>query len=123
MIAVLDMEPGSFYDMPSGFVLPTKTISKGSQLEIGQALTVSCMFSIALVNLDGERVGFYFTTQFGVVNGGAYLITSLKNKGKATTVDVLIRTDELVLYNYPNRGTLAISPLISDEILTIFEEQ
>jgi hypothetical protein len=123
LLAPLDMKPGTFYDIGSGFMLPIQEVPFHSKLEIQSKLSVSCMFDIFFVSCGGTRVGFFFVTRFEVQNEGGYLITYLQNKGKATEVEVLIKTEDLVVYNYPNRGTLAISPLVNPIIETIFEEQ
>ncbi len=119
----LDVKPGAFYELPTGFLLPIKELPFKTVCTIGQRLPVSCMFDIYLTMIGKERVGFYFTSRFETTNGGGYLLTALKNKGEATEVEVPIRTDDLVVYNYPNRGTLAVSPQVSTEIETIFSEQ
>lgn len=119
----MDMEPGTFYDLSGGFFLPTKSLPFKTSLTADQRLPAQSMFDIYLAHLNGERVGFYFTCRFQVTNGGGYLITALQNKGPATEVETLIKTVDLVVYNYPNRGTLAITPLVNQEIETIFEEQ
>jgi hypothetical protein len=36
---------------------------------------------------------------------------------------VLIKDETLVVYNFPNRGALAITPLVNSEIETILTEQ
>ena len=119
----LDAVPGTFYALGNGFFLPLKELPFLTEVVISPPLPVHCMFDISLVTIGDERVGFYFTTRFTVENCGGYLLTYLQSKGEATEVEVLIRTDDLIVYNYPNRGTLAITPLVSDKITTIFEEQ
>lgn len=118
----MDMEPGAFYEVGGGFLMPIKSLGHATPFVIDKVLPVQCMFDIYLAHSNGERVGFYFTTRFEVTNGGGYLLTTMHKK-KATDAEVLIKTDELVVYNYPNRGTLAISPKVSQEIETIFDEQ
>lgn len=119
----LDARPGEFYEVSGGFFLPIKNVVFATTLAVGPKLPATCMFDIYFMTLGAERVGFYFTSLFETVNGGSYLLTHLKGKGEATEADVLIKTDDLVVYNYPNRGTLAISPLVSAEIETIFQDQ
>ncbi len=119
----LDADAGTFYAVATGFLLPIKNVKHASMLSVGPKLSVSCMFDIYLVHYGDERVGFFFTTRFKTQNMGGYLLTSLIGKGEATTVEILIKTDELVVYHYPNRGSLAVSPKVNDEIITIFQEQ
>lgn len=119
----LNVSPGTFYELPNGFLLPVKDLAARTSLVLGLKLPVSCMFDIYVVMIDKERVGFYFTSRFDTVNGGGYLLTTLKGKGEATEVDVLVRTSDLVVYHYPNKGTLVVSPKVSNEIETIYLEQ
>lgn len=119
----LDADPGTFYELGNGFFLPLCHMKFLTSVKIEDPLPVRCMFDISLVTYEGERVGFYLTTRFTVKNAGGYLLTYLQSKGEATEVEVLIRTDDLIVYNYPNRGSLAVTPLVSDKITTIFEEQ
>jgi len=123
IILDLNVSPGTFYELPNGFFLPVKDLALRTPLVLGNKLPVSCMFDIYVVMIDKERVGFYFTSRFDTTNGGGYLITTLKGKEEATEVDVLVRTPDLVVYHYPNKGTLVISPKVSNEIKIIFLEQ
>jgi hypothetical protein len=73
---------------------------------------------------DRERVGWSFVSQFQVENHGGYLLTYIsKGAGKATTVDTLVKTDDMIVYNYPNRGSLIISPRVNEDIAGVLEEQ
>lgn len=119
----LDCSPGVFYEVGNGFFLPTKSVPQGTELSVDQRLPVSCMFDVHIATMKEERCGFFFTTRFSVTNGGGYLLTALKGKEEATEVETLVRDDNLVLYHYPNKGTLAISPKVNDDIETIFTEQ
>lgn len=123
MVIDLDVDPGLFYDLAGGFFLPTRELRKRSTISIDKPQPLACMFSIYFAFHAGERVGFFFTTRFEVMNGGGYLLTTFNRHRKATHADVLIKSNDLVLYNYPNRGTIAISPKVSPEIETIFNEQ
>lgn len=120
---IIDAESGVFCTLDKGFLLPVKDLKSGTEITEMTRLPVGGMFTINLCFIDGERVGFYFTTAFVVDNAGGYLVTYMARKKEATEIEVMIRTDELVVYNYPNCGTLAISPLVNEDVLTIFEEQ
>lgn len=120
----IDASPGTFYRVGNGHFLPIVELKQGKEIQTHKQLPLSCMFDIYIATTeDGIRAGFYFVTRFTVDNGGGYLLTYLANKGEATEVDTLIRTEDLIVYNYPNRGTLAISPLVNQEIENIFLEQ
>lgn len=120
----LAVEPGTFYQLENGFFLPTEKHAMGTEIEAAKKLPVSGMFDIYIAQTsDGIRAGFYFVTRFSVRNGGGYLMTFLTNKSEATEVDTVIRNEDLVVFNYPNKGTLAISPKVNQQIETIFLEQ
>lgn len=123
MMTLLDSEPGVFYEIRGGYFLPLKYIKASTELDIDRAIISGRMFEIHFVLLNGERSGFFFTSKFSILNGGSYLLTYLKSKKKAHECEVLIKTDELVVYNYPNRGMLAISPLVGAQIEQVFAEQ
>src|ERR1700737_2889827 len=112
----LDVQPGTFYELGSGFFLPSMDLKLKTEIDVSRKLPISCMFDIYYARIDTQLVGFYFTTRFSVQNHGGYLITTLQNKGRATVVETLIKNDDLIVYHYPNRGTLAITPLVSDRI-------
>lgn len=47
----------------------------------------------------------------------------LKTKGEATEHELLLRLNTLVIYNYPNRGTIAISPTVNESVAKVLEHQ
>lgn len=123
MEALADLTAGIFHEISGQYLLPTQDIPVGSKVEVGARLPIGCMFTICFALVGGQRVGFLFASQFEVENTGAYLMTYLRNKGPATEHETLIKDESLVVYHYPNKGTLAISPKVNSEIQSIFEEQ
>lgn len=123
MKTVIDCKPGEFYELPGFYFLPLLDIGSGTDLTVGPRLPLSCMFEIHFAMIGSERVGYFFQSRFEVRNGGSYLQTYMRNKGLATVTEPLIKDETLVVYNFPNRGALAISPLVNEEINTIFLEQ
>lgn len=119
----LESLPGVFYALTNGHFLPTVKVGLHQELNIDQKLPVGGFFDIYICTIDGARVGFYFTSRFPVRNGGGFIVAHMGRKQEAETCETLIRTDDLIVYDYPNRGTLAICPKVSEEIATIFEEQ
>jgi len=120
----IDAPVGVFYDDgEDGFFLPILGIKRLTPIKIVKELTLRCMFSVFMCEAEGQRCGFYFASQFKVSNEGGYLITYMNRRKEATEVETLIKTPELILYHYPNKGTLAISPKVNDEINTVFLEQ
>ncbi len=123
MKAPFNLEAGTFYELAGGFYLPTIAVPFKAELVVANRLSVTCMFDVSLVHHQDRNAGFFFKTRFEVQNHGGYLITFLQNKRQATDVETLIKTEDLVLYNYPNKGSLAVSPRVSDLVSTIFDEQ
>jgi hypothetical protein len=123
MKTIIESRVGEFYGLAGHFLLPTRFIEAGTELEVGSRLPINCMFDVHFAMLGEERVGFLFTTRFSVKNGGSYLMTYLKGKPPAQEAEVLLKSDDLVLYHFPNNGSLAVSPIVNQEINTIFIEQ
>jgi hypothetical protein len=115
--------PGIFYELSGAYFLPIVELRAGTQIQVGQRLPASCMFDISFAVVNGQRVGFLFQSSFTVENGGAYLMTSLQNKGPADAYETIIKDENLVVYHFPNKGTLAIAPKVNPEIETILQEQ
>lgn len=119
-----DAEPGLFYEVDNAYVMFLEEHKAPFKCTVGIKIVVPCMFDMHLLMLDAQKVGYWFTSQFQVINGGGYLCTYLHaKKALADTVEVLAKTDELVIYNFSNRGTLIVSPRISAELKSIFGEQ
>lgn len=123
MKTLTELVPGIFHELGGLYLLSTESIQEGRTLTKGQQLSLTCMFDIYFALLDGQRVGMFFAPHFEVENGGAYLLTYLRNKGVATEHETLIKDENLVVYHYPNKGTLAVSPKVNQEIDHIFQEQ
>jgi len=112
-----------FYQVDGGHLILNQEI-QDDHVEIGEKIPAVGMFTIYWLLNKKMKVGYYFTSEFRTVNHGGYLVTFLNNgAGKATTAQLTLKTDKLVIYNYPNRGTLAISPEVNDEVQVILEEQ
>jgi len=123
MKTVIECKPGEFYELQGLYFLPLIELPSGIEITRGPQLPLSCMFEISFAMCGSERCGYFFSSRFEVRNGGSYLLTHLKNKGPATQSETLIKDETLVVFNYPNRGSLAISPLVNQEIDHIFTEQ
>ena len=120
----MESDPHLFYAIGEGHAMFTTKIEQGSTLTVGDLIPVSCMFQMYWLTQNNVKVGFYFVSQFHVVNNGGFIAAYMNSGvGKAQTVEVLLKTPELVVYHYTNRGTLVVCPVIGDEVKTIFEEQ
>ena len=118
----IDLQACIFATVDSGYLLPTVNIKAGTKLQL-QSLPISCMFNVSLILIDTVKCGFHFTSRFTTDNHGACLVTYLQNKPLAESMEVLLKSPELVIYHAPNRGTLAISPSVSELVQSIFEDQ
>lgn len=115
--------PGVFVETERGFIFATTDIVAGSPLEQGAQIPLAGMLEMFELLLNGVRVGYILRSSFTVVNGGGYLLTYLRGKGLADAHEVLLKLDNLVIYNFPNRGTLAVSPEVGTSIAQILESQ
>jgi hypothetical protein len=119
----LDADSGLFYELESGYAI-FKSRVKAGPVQKGARLPLNCMLEAYELLRDGVRVGFFFVSQFQISNCGGYLVTWMTNgAGRANSVEVMLKTEDLVVLNYPNRGTLVISPKVNAPILSVFEEQ
>lgn len=126
----IDAEPGLFFEI-SGLGVAAHAVffaeHKGpSVFGIGPQINVNGMFAVYWLTKGETRVGLLFTSTFQVINAGGYLVAFMNQaRGRASQVDVLFKSDDLglVIYNFPNRGTMVVLTKIGDEVLTIFEEQ
>lgn len=117
-----DLDPGYFHQVGSHYILPFRKISQGSVLHLEQWNTNFFTISIALLSF--VRVGMVFSSPYPVENGGGYLLTYSRGKaGKARSFDVMMRTDDIVIYSYHNCGALAVSPKINSKFQEILKEQ
>lgn len=123
MKTILPMSAHLFYELGAGHMLPTVDIAEQSEIVLEKRLPLTCMFEVYIAHSNNNRVGFFFKTIHEVENKGGYLLTYIRNKRPATEVDTLVKSEDLVIYNYPNKGTLAICPKVSSDIETIFLEQ
>ncbi|QRE00288.1 hypothetical protein [Burkholderia phage BCSR5] len=126
LTAELDMNPALFYPVGRGFVLLSEPVPQGSSIQIGSQLPLRCMFETfdVLTPVEGVKIGYYMQSQFQVENGGSYLLCYMnKGRGKADKAEVLLKTKELIVFHYPNKGTLMVSPDVSSYLFTIIEEQ
>lgn len=124
LVAELDMDPHLFYELDGGHALFRQRIPFRSEFVIGDRIPLSCMFEGYWLMIGTERVGYIFSSQFQTVNNGGFIVTFMEAKrGSATTSETLLKTDDICVFNFPNKGTLIVSPAIGEETVTIFEEQ
>lgn len=124
LIAELDMDAFLFYRTWDAYALLYEPVRYGDPLTVGDRVPLACMFDANWLMRGDIRIGVVFMSQFHVKNGGGYILAYLQQGiGRAVTVEVLLKTENLVIYHYPNRGTLVICPHVGDEVLNIMLEQ
>lgn len=122
MKAIIEMTPGEFYTVDGGYALVSFNVPVNSELSVGDVLNNSSMLEISFLMRGSTKVGFFFRSQLGTTNYGGFLMTCFRKK-KATEARTIIRSQELVVIDYPNKGVLAIVPKVNAQIETIFLEQ
>jgi len=119
-----DSEPHLFHSTDFGTALYLKHLKRGTKITIGPRIPVACMFTLKWLLLDEEKVGYLFNSQFQIENKGGYLLTYLnKGAGTADAVEVLVKTENLIIYSFPNHGALAVSPQVGEEVQNVFNFQ
>ena len=121
--AILDYEPHLFYELPVGYLYPVVHINKGASIEIGRRIPVVGMFEISELLVKDSVVGYLFKSSFTIECFGGYLVAYLKGKGLVEAHEVVLKLDNLIIYNFPNHGTLVVSPAVSPALLEILESQ
>ena len=123
VIPRLDCEPDLFYEVDTGVIYPLLEIKAGTRLEMGRSIPVTGMLELWELSAGGKLSAYFFRSPFAMEAHGGYLISYLKNKGVADSHEVVLKLDHLIIYNFPNRGTLAVSPRVKDSLAKILESQ
>jgi hypothetical protein len=120
-----NVDPHLFYEANGGFSLFTQPIKANTEIQIGPKIPLACMFTASWLLVGDERVGYFFQSEFQTINQGGYVVTFLESKrGNATAVEVVLKIEKvLVVYNYPGKGSLIVSPKASEALNLIFSEQ
>ncbi len=119
----IPIEPHHFYTFSPFYLYAFQPI-KPRRVVTLVPLDISCMFQIYKVERRDEFLGLAFRSGNQVLNGGAYLVAFMqRTRGRADSSMTLMRTPDIVIYNYPNVGTMAVSPRVNQHIETLLEEQ
>lgn len=120
--APLDMAPGHFYEVGRGlYILVYEDICYRDVL-ILKKVDLKTLFLIMEVYKGTELIGMMFKTGYSVKNGGSYLLAYMESN-EVQDSQLVLRTPNLVMYNYTNKATLALNPTVNANILTVVEEQ
>lgn len=126
----IDLDDGVFYSMGDGFVLLTRKVGPCNFVR-GAELRLNSMLSMWELHLDTaqeaspkELVGYFFYSAMKTRNGGGFLVTFMESKrGKATECNLMIRVDDVMVYDFPGCGALAVSTKVNAKMLSILMEQ
>lgn len=119
----IDIKAGHFYSFHPMYVLMVNDVKAKTKISYNKH-NVNCMFNIHdILDKDKNRIGYAFSSAFDILNTGTYIITKMHRHRDINNYTVLIRTKEVILFNYPNVGALAISTKVSPFIKNIIEEQ
>jgi hypothetical protein len=122
----IPMDPHLFYTVEGGYAMNRgpNTLEQGTDVEIGDPIPLSCMFEARWLLQHGKKVGYFFSSSFQVQNDGGYLYAFIgSQRGTADRVEILLKTEDLVVFHYPGKGTLIANPRINEELGVIFKEQ
>jgi len=114
-----------FYTIGPYYIIGFQPIPGKRRVEL-IPMDVNCMFNIYKMERKGKFLGLAFRTASTVINAGAYLMARMNNRGRKPDLSgstVLMRTPDIVIYNYPNLGTLAVSPVMNSQMTALLEEQ
>lgn len=123
VIPPIDYDPCLFYTHDRGVVYPVVPVAAKEELFVGKNIPLTGMLDMFELLRDKTRIGFIFRSSFSLVNHGGALLVFLQNRGLATEHEVVTKIDDLIIYNYPNKGTLAVSPRASSSLKKILEAQ
>ena len=123
MISYTDIEPGIFYAVGQGHVI-TRNLVKAGPFSLGTEYSLNTMFSMFELLRDGAPVGYYLYSGFKVVNKGGVLVTYLESKkGKGESSRIVVRQPELVVYDIPGCGAVAVTTRVNEHVNSILSEQ
>ena len=123
MKTLIDIEAGEFYALEKGHMILDRRLGPGS-FDLGTKFELNSMFEMWSLLRGGEQVGYYFLSGFKTENKGGYVITFMESKrGKATEHRLAIRLPNLIVYDFPFCGALAVSTKVSEKVESIFMEQ
>ncbi|QDH83411.1 hypothetical protein [Achromobacter phage Motura] len=123
MIVSQNLDSGLFYTMDCGYLLPLQDLTQGQELRFEPMAANSSMLEMEKVLIGDQVVGMNFKSGFQTVNKHTYILVASAQAQKAENYSVLFRSEDVAVYNFPNRGCLAISTKLSPMVRTFVKEQ
>lgn len=126
MILPFAVAPGYFYEVsPGAFFIANTRIEAEEELYLQEIIDLnsSILFSLEDVYKDTSLVGNLLSTSYKVTNLGAVLIAHNEAGTDGDKGDLVIRSQDLVIYNYGTERTIAICPRLNDNLQMLLEDQ
>lgn len=120
------LDPYEFRSIGGGYALNRgpDLLDVGATLQVGEQIPLDCMFEAFWLTRNGKKVGYFFRSSFQVANEGGYICAFMASqRGTADRVEVLLKTEDLIVFHYPSKGTILVSPHVAAELSVIFQEQ
>jgi hypothetical protein len=123
MKSLVPWEPGLFYRLEQGHTIVLAKQEPG-EYQLGSKFNIVCMFDMYDLLRDDQKVGYFFLSGMKVQSKGSHIITYMETKrGQADSFNLVIRSDEFLLFDFPNRGAMAISTKVNQHVQRILEGQ
>lgn len=116
----MDMEPGLFYKVDNGHWCFIERVLENQVVEV-VPFNLGTFFTVHQFKVGKNIVGYRFSGE-RIHNGGVFLSIRVSDE-LATTFRLVCRTRNLVVYDYPNSGALAVIPQLGDRMRDIIMEQ
>lgn len=116
----MDMEPGMFYRVDGTHWAFNQPVLERQKLDL-VPFNLGTYFTVHQFRIGKNVVGYRFSGN-KIRNGGVYL--TIKNgPGPAVGFHLVCRTADLVVYEYPEAGAMAIIPHLGEKVRSIVMEQ
>ena len=119
-----DFEAGIFQPYKNGWILPAVTLKPTNFYCFGTQFLQSFLTGVTILNEESEVCGYFFSTSHEVVADGAFILGFTPSKaGLARECHRIFSDENLVILEFKNCGTLALSPKVCDSLEHILESQ
>lgn len=126
MLLPYDVSPGYFYEVrPGAFFIANTHVQAEEELYLQEILDLnsSILFSLEDVYSNSTSVGTLLSSTYEVTNLGAVLIAHNSAGTDGESGDLVIRSQDLVIYNYGTERTIAINPRLNSNLQMLLEDQ
>ncbi len=123
MNSVITFEKGIFYQLDKGHAITSADVGPGP-FSLGTEFKLNSMMQMYALMRGEDQVGFWFYSGFKVNNKGGVLVAYLESKrGKGKASRLMLRHEDVLVFEVENCGVMAISPVINPHMNEILQEQ